>query len=459
VFAGASSITRERVAAGLAVGLAAPVGAIAVLSPRVALAAVVSIVFVATAVVDLAAGLAVFVTITFFALIPGIGTSFISVVKLAGAALLLALGRKKGLPSLLHDHPLLAALAVALGVWAFASALWAPEVGHARGRALTLVLGIVLVFIVYGAVREPKHARWLVRGYIAGAVLSALVGLFVTAPATTDTTRLSGGIGDPNELALVLVPGLALAFFAIPGAQGEIERWLLILSAGAIALALFQTGSRGGLIALAAAFIAAVIFGGSRRPHVFAGLLGLTALGVAYFVLAAPPAVTGRVLHFTAGGGSGRTDLWAIARQVAHDHPIVGIGIGNFEDVEAAYASRTTNLPAVDIVIDNPHVVHNSYLELLAELGVVGLALFVAFVAGALTLGWRAVRAFTRSGDTDLELIGRGLLVALAGMLAASVFLSAEYEKQLWLLLGFAIALTTLTRAPTPARSVPTGAD
>jgi hypothetical protein len=85
--------------------------------------------------------------------------------------------------------------------------------------------------------------------------------------------------------------------------------------------------------------------------------------------------------------------------------------------------------------------------------------LFVAFVGGALTLGWRAVRAFTRSGDTDLELIGRGLLVALAGMLAASFFLSAEYEKQLWLLLGFAIALTTLTRARTPARSVPTGAD
>jgi hypothetical protein len=29
-------------------------------------------------------------------------------------------------------------------------------------------------------------------------------------------------------------------------------------------------------------------------------------------------------------------------------------------------------------------------------------------------------------------------------MLAASIFLSAEYEKQLWLMLGFAAALTTL---------------
>jgi O-antigen ligase len=444
VFAHATSATRERVVAALAAALAAPIGAIAVISPSAAVAFVVSVLFVATCLIDLAAGLAVFVTVTFFVLIPGIGTSFVSVVKLAGAALLLALGRKRGLPSLLNDYPLLATVAIALGAWAFASALWAPDVARARGRAFTLALGLVLVFIVYGVIREARHARWLVRGYVAGAVLSALVGLVVAAPGTADATRLSGGIGDPNELALVLVPGLALAFFAIPGASGELERWLLIASAGAMALALFETGSRGGLVALATAFAAGLIFGGSRRPHVLAALLSFTALGVAYFALVAPAELSGRVLHFTAGGGSGRTDLWQIARQVARDHPVVGVGIGNFETVEAAYASRTTNLPAVDLVIDNPHVVHNSYLELLAETGIVGLALFVAFIGGALALGWRAVSAFARSGETDLELIGRGLLVGLVGMLAASIFLSAEYEKQLWLMLGFAAALTTL---------------
>lgn len=444
MFARATSATRERVAAAAAAALAAPIGAIAVISPAAAVAAVVSLVFVAACIIDLAAGLAMFVTITFFVLIPGLGTSFVSVVKLAGVALLLALGRKRGLPSLLHDHPALASVAVALGAWAFASALWAPDVTRARGRAFTLALGLVLVFIVYGVIREAKHARWLVRGYIAGAVLSALVGLVVTAPGGTDAARLSGGIGDPNELALVLVPGLALAFFAIPGSAGELERWLLTASAAAMAIALFQTGSRGGLVALATSFAAGLILGGRRRPHVLTALLSIAALSVTYFTLAAPAELSGRVLHFTAGGGSGRTDLWEIARQVARDHPVAGIGIGNFETVEAAYASRTTNLPAVEIVIDNPHVVHNSYLELLAETGAVGLALFVAFVGGALTLGWRAVRAFARTGQEDLELIGRGLMVALLGMLAASIFLSAEYEKQLWLLLGFAAALTTL---------------
>jgi O-antigen ligase len=447
VLAGPATITRERISAGLAATLAAPIGAVAVISPPASIATVVAVAFVATAMADLAAGVAVFATVTFFVLIPGLGASFVSVVKLAGAALLLSLGRKMGRRTLLHDHPLLASLAIALGTWAFASALWAPDLARARGRAFTLVLSLVLIFIVYGAIRKPQHVRWLVRGYVAGAVASALVGLVVPAPAEGDASRLSGGIGDPNELALVLVPGLVLAFFAIPSARGAFEHSLLVVSAGVMAVSLLETGSRGGLVALAVSFAAGLIVGGKQRARVFVALLGFTALGVAYFALAAPPEVSGRVLHFTAGGGSGRTDLWAIARQVAHDHPVLGVGIGNFEEVAPAYASRTTNLPAIDLVIDEPHVVHNSYLELLAELGVVGFALFVALVGAALGLGWRAVRAFARSGETDLELIARGLLIGLSGMLAASFFLSAEYEKQLWLLLGFATALMRVSAA------------
>jgi O-antigen ligase len=440
----------ERLATRLATALAVPLGAIAVLSPPAAVAGVVSLVFVATAVANLAAGVAVFATVTFFVLIPGLGASFVSVVKLAGAALLLSLGRKIGRRTLLHAHPVLAALAIALVMWAFASALWAPDLVRARSRALTLLLGLVLVFVVYGAIQKPRHARWLVHGYVTGAVLSALVGL--VAPASDpDASRLSGGIGDPNELALVLVPGLALAFFALRGARSTLERWWLVASATVMAFALLETGSRGGLIALGVAFTVALILGGRERTRVLAALLGFAGLAVMYFAFAAPADLRGHVADFTTGGGSGRTDLWAIARQVAADHPVLGVGIGNFEAVEAQYASQA-NLPSVDLVIDEPHVVHNTYLELLAELGVVGFTCFVALVAGAVVLGWRAVRSFARAGATDLELLARGLLVGLGGMLAASFFLSAEYEKQLWLLLGFAVALAGIAERATPTR-------
>jgi O-antigen ligase len=446
VFARPAITDHERLAAASIAALAAPIGAIAVLSPPAAIAAVVAVAFVATAIVDLAAGLAFFATVTFFVLIPGIGASFVSVVKLAGAALLLSLGRKIGGRTLLQDHPLVGSAAIAFGTWAFASALWAPDIARARGRAFTLALSLVLVFIVYSAVRRPRHARWLVHGYLAGAVLSAVVGFIAPAPADGDAARLSGGIGDPNELALVLVPGLALAFFALPGARSGAEQWLLVAGAGVIAVSLLETGSRGGLVALAVTFAAALALGGRLRARVLAALLVFAGVGVAYFVFVAPPQVTGHVTHFTAGGGSGRTDLWSVARQVAHDHPVGGVGIGNFTDVEPAYASRTMNLSDVDLVIDQTQVVHNTYLELLAELGPIGLGLFLTLIGACLALGWRAVRSFARAGQTDLELIARGVLIGLCGMLAAAVFLSAEYEKQLWLLLGLAAALAGVSR-------------
>ena len=445
--------SRSRLWGLLATELAIPLAAVAVVSPAASLAATAGLGFVATAFVDLAAGVSLFTALTFFALIPGIGSSFVSVVKLAGAVLLLALGRRQRGKTLLRGQPLLAWLAIALGTWAFASTVWATDVSRARARALTLALTLVLVFVVYAAIGSPRHVRWLVRGYVAGAVASALVGLAVPPPGQGDAARLSGGIGDPNELALVLVPGLAVAVFALPGARGVLDRWLLGGGAAVIAVAVFKTGSRGGLVALAAAAVVAIVVGGRLRGHVVAGVLGLAAVGAVYFAFAAPAQVSARVLSFTSGGGSGRTDIWAVASQVAREHPVLGVGIGNFPVVEPSYASRTTNLSQVDYVVNAPQVVHNSYLELLAELGVVGLACFLTLVTAALSLCWRAVRAFKRSGDAELELIARGLLVGLGGMLVASFFLSAEYEKQLWLLVGLCAALGKLAPVGSAIRS------
>src|SRR5205807_1865036 len=98
----------------LATGLAIPFSALAVASPPVALGAAAGLGFVATAFVNISAGVAVFAALTFFALIPGVGTSFVSVVKLAGAVILLALGRRQGGRTLWRDQPLLASIATAL---------------------------------------------------------------------------------------------------------------------------------------------------------------------------------------------------------------------------------------------------------------------------------------------------------------------------------------------------------
>jgi O-antigen ligase len=109
------------------------------------------------------------------------------------------------------------------------------------------------------------------------------------------------------------------------------------------------------------------------------------------------------------------------------------------------------NLPDVRLIVDTPKVAHNTYIGVWADLGVVGLVLFAAVVLASLGLSRRAALLFARAGDTDLELLSRAVVIALIGMLTAFVFLSGEYEKQLWLLLGLSIALHALARRRTRA--------
>jgi O-antigen ligase len=453
-FAFRDTLPAVLLAAGFTV-LAAMLGLLAVVSPIAALGVTLGLAFLAVTVVDLTAGLCLFTVLTFFEHLPGMDTG-LSPVKVAGAVLVLCwllvvTTRERGSAFMVQDRPLLAYAAGALVAWALASRLWAPDAAAAGSNAFRLALGVILVFVVFTAVREPRHLRWVLWSFIAGALFSAAVGLATTSPeagmAAPEEGRLAGGIADPNELAAILVPALALAAFALAAVTNAIARWALAISVVVFAICLFLTESRGGLVALVVILVASVAFAGRWRPQVVALALVVAGLGVAYYTLFAPPESLQRLTHFLAGGGTGRTDLWAVAGEMIRDHPILGVGVGNFQVVEPTYAYGTINLENVKFIVDTPKVAHNTYLEVFAELGIVGIVAFVGIVGGALWKAPDAIRTFMRSGDFSNEALARGLLVGLAGMLAAYLFVSGQYEKQLWLLVGLTAALPSVARA------------
>ena len=421
--------------------LAAALGAAAVVSPLAALVAAAALLYIALAFHDLAAGVALFATVTFLEALPGVAATELGAIKAAGLVLVLSALRRSGTPVLLKERPALAFGAMFLAAWALSSSLWARDPDTATGSGVRLLLDVALLFIVFAAVRSARDARWLVWGYIGGAAASAVVGFF-SATYAADTGRLAGGLGDPNFLAAMLVPALVLSVFALSWTKQAALRWLLAGCILLFAVALFLTQSRGGLVALAVALLAALVYGGSARRH-FAVLATLVAMvGIAYYAAFASSTELERLLH--PGGGTGRSDLWSVAARVIGDHPVVGVGAGNFPLVAPEYAAETINLPAVHLLVDRPQVVHNTYLGVFADLGVVGLITFVLVVGTVLALARRSARLFARMHDTDLELVSRAVFVSLVGMLAAFVFLSGELEKQLWLLLGLAVALDGL---------------
>jgi O-antigen ligase len=444
---------------GLAVvvtAAAALVGLSAVTSPALALAVALGLVFIAVAFRSLAAGVALFTVITFFDRIPGVDSAGLTGVKAAGAVLVASwfvtlLGERETTARVIQSHALLAYAAVVFVSLAFASALWAGDVHVAAASAFRLAQGVLLFAIVLTAVRTQRHLVWIVWAYMTGAFLTAVVGLAGGSSAEeldpyAASDRLAGRIGDPNELAAILVPALALVIFGFVVFREPLARWLLVAYGTVFALALFFTESRGGLVALAVLLVAIATLSGSLRARAVGAVLIVAALGIGYYSLVAPPETLSRVTEFAAGGGTGRLDLWGIALDMSADHPALGVGAGNFQIEEPAYATRSTTLLRPDLVVDTPKVAHNTYLHVLAEFGWIGLALLVGLIIGSLAHAWRAVKSFERAGRRELEMLARGVVVGTLGMLAAFAFISAQYEKQLWLLLGLAASLSTIAR-------------
>lgn len=448
---------RDRlVSATAVVGTALALGLVASTKPELAIGAGAGAVFILVAVRSLPAAFCLFVVATFF----DRGTAFlhgggVTIVKLLGGLIALiwlvkTLLGERHMPFLLRHEPVLAFASILFVAWAIQSAGWAEAKGEAlfgsAGSAFRLAQGTLLLFIVFSTFTERRHIWWLLRSFVAGAMFAALIGIFGVygTSESINNARLSGGFDDPNELAAVLVAALVFSGFAFVALRGRASRWLYAAAGLIFLFALAQTDSQAGLVALTVALVLAVVLGGRARPIIAVGVLAFVFATVTYYTFVTDPVAIQTIS--SQDNVASRESLWAVAAQIVRDHPVAGVGAGNFVVVEPEYTFRNIDLPRVDLVV-RPDVVHNSYLQVLAELGVVGLALFLAVIARSLQLALRAAHTFERRGDHELDVLSRGFLVGTVGMLVAYFFATNQYEKQLWLLLAAGPALLSVARA------------
>lgn len=438
-----------------ALGVAGLVGLLAGYDPVLAIAAALGLAFVLVALGDLAVGVALFAFLTFLELSPVAGGPAVSFAKLAGLTLAISwmatiAADPNGRRLLFGAHPVLSAVLAFFLSWLALSALWAEDAGVTITTLTRLALNIALFPIVFSAISKPKHMRWTAIALAIGATFTAIYGLVVAPSAANAATsltaagelnRISGTVGDPNVLAAVLVVGLVMSLaLALDGSRSSVGRMLAWAGALACIAAIFATASRGGLVALAAALIAAVFLAGPLRLRV-AGVVSVIAiLTVVFFAFFAGEEQRERLT--TADGGTGRTDIWKVGWRIVEDRPVIGVGGGNFSVSSIHYLlDQPGVLNRSDFIVDTPAVAHNVYLEFLAELGIPGLTLYLLMVGISLYTATRAARIFDLAEDDTSALIARAVGIALIATLAADFFLSGQFSKQLWLLLGLGPAM------------------
>lgn len=436
--------------------LAVVVGGASGLDPRMGVVIALGVTFVVVVFVDLLLGFAVMVLFAFLESLAMLGG--VSLAKLAGALLVVAwlavLTAGGGQARNFFAERLgLTYLLLAFLGWNAISITWA-EHGDATISSVTrYALNAALLPIAYTAVRDRRDAVRVLAVIVLGAAIAAVTGIASGADAAEAAyARAAGAVGDPNELAAgLLVGGTLAAAFAL---NPRVALPWRLAAGGASLLCLVGivlTLSRGGLLGVIAATVLAVVMGGRWRPRIAAACAVLVLCGVGYFAAVASLPAKERVMNV--GGGSGRVDLWTVGSRMVEDEPIRGVGGGQFATSSVHYLLAPGAIERGEYILLEPKVAHNTYLEVVAELGVIGGVLFGSIALFCVGCAIRAVGRFRRSGDERMEILARGFVIGLGGYLVTLLFISENYSKLMWILLGLGPVLLAVARGARDERA------
>jgi O-antigen ligase len=245
----------------------------------------------------------------------------------------------------------------------------------------------------------------LLQGVVAAATLASVWNLVTRVGAGDDFGETAQPLGYGNGVGILAGIGLLLAL----GLARERLPWLL--ACVPLAAALLLSGSRGGVLAVGAG---ALVFAALRSPRGGVGLPLALVGGAAVLGVAALQ------------GSAERSAYWRVAADSVAERPLLGSGAGTW--VRDWLVERDVALPGRDA--------HGLYLETLAELGPVGLALVLVALAPPLVAALRArtsthvpaagaaYAAFVLHAgvDWDLELTA----VAVAGLACGAFLLASE---------------------------------
>ncbi len=247
----------------------------------------------------------------------------------------------------------------------------------------------------------------------------------------------AGTVGSPNVAAslieLLLAPCLAVLLIT------QRRRWRTMLAMAAFlagGLALLITFSRGGWIA---AIASVSLFCGFAWWRGWLSLRIPLTLAICGFLVLLP--FSGEILDRLFGEegatAEGRFIMMELAQRIIVDNPLLGVGANNFAAV-------------MDDYIVNPdftgawlHTVHNKYLLVWAENGIVGLIAFAGFLLSAVFCGWQS----WRSNDRLLGLLGLAFAVGILGQMLhmnLALFHGRLQVQLLWLVCGLLASIAAL---------------
>lgn len=251
----------------------------------------------------------------------------------------------------------------ALTGWVALSGAWSGESSVALLEAeRPLLYGVCVLALLVVTARED--VRQLLAGAVAAITFVSADGLAVHLFTSPPIDQFEGRLlyqplGYANALGIFAAIGILLALGLAQTSASQSVRSALFASLLVLLPTLALTSSRGAWLALAAGLAVAACLGAGARVRALVAFLALIAVASGAILIAS------HRLSATGPVGRNRSTYWRVAWHEYERNPVLGSGAGTYVDYwirERPDRSFT-------------RTAHNLYLQSLAELGPVGLAL------------------------------------------------------------------------------------
>jgi O-antigen ligase len=313
---------------------------------------------------------------------------------------------------------------------------WRYSLEEVKGDVLQPLL---LFFLVVNLIRTRRGAERILWFFLMANVVMVTTGIgqyfyehYVVHVEGFRARSLHSGAATYGTYLILFSPFLPYFFQLIPRSW---PRWSLWLLTGFNCLSLYQTHTRGVWVGFGLEVFLLLVFLRSKRLVlvVLAGLLCWLLLvpRAAYFH---KEEISGS-LNPIEWGGSTQERIVTMGKALAgiKESPLTGVGYG-----KRAFRKKYPEFAEAHSLMDHAH---NTFLNLALELGLPGLAVFLALLLRILLENWRAVRLCSHYPEAEsTRLFCIGLLVSILGFMAGNQF-DDFYLRDLAWLFWFLVAI------------------
>ena len=357
--------------------------------------------------------------------------------------------------------------AVVFLLWALATVLFAIAPETAWLAFIEWLKALVIFFVVVNVLRTPQQLRFYILLILVAFVIYPARGTlqnYVTGNTLQGRALWNKIYSNPNDLAAItlLMLGLALAIATVKTQSVRVRRAAAALVPVTL-LIILLTQSRAVFLGLLVGFGPPLLARLRKRPsgmapvlvvlaviavlvpatswHRLGGITNLTETIAAADKKGPPASREDRLDQFAAASARQRFEILKVGLQIAASHPVLGVGIGCYNEANARYAPQLGERDA-----------HNTYVRLAAEMGIPGLLLWLGLVGSVLTRVRRR-RAHLEADDRTIQVLW--IERAVIGFLVAGFFGSYAGLTMFYLFLGILWAASNMLGKDTTEPGVP----